>query len=587
MVSAAPDHLGAASSAIPLARILADRTDTASHEEAIALYRRVASRAPLTTVGRESARAAIALLPRLPPERRLALRGFSPEQRFASANAYMQSRRFEQAETEFQELAASLPETSPLRCEALLNQGRAILRRRAREQGALHMDHVVEECRDGSVVAAALYNAARAHARRGRHQEAIRRYERVARDFPDNSLGDDALYRAALLVEDHEGEPAALRRLEEIPARFPDGDMRTKIQFRLAWIHFEAGRYPQAEEILSTALSNEPLETAEDIRGRLAYWRARVIAEQGRNQEAVEAYTRLFRQWPLSYYAQQSLARLRELSPATAQSLISELRDNDPTRLRFAWRREFEDPAFLRAVELLKVGETDLAEDELSALGFLAADADEDLVWVVVALLHRADSLPRSSRLARTRLQSFHTMIPTGRARNLWRIAYPNAFSPLLDDIARAANVPPTFVRAVAREESAFNPRAVSVAHAYGLIQLIPPTARRFARPLGLPATREALFDPETNLRIGSNYISFLRETYSQNYALVPAGYNAGHGAVNRWLRARRTQPLDQFIENIPYDETRRYSRRVLQTYGVYAWLDEGQLPELKRTLPE
>jgi soluble lytic murein transglycosylase len=67
----------------------------------------------------------------------------------------------------------------------------------------------------------------------------------------------------------------------------------------------------------------------------------------------------------------------------------------------------------------------------------------------------------------------------------------------------------------------------------------------------------------------------------------VPAAYNAGQGALDRWLRERGELPLDEFVERIPYDETRRYTRRVLQTWGVYAWLDEGRLLELAMALPQ
>ena len=176
--------------------------------------------------------------------------------------------------------------------------------------------------------------------------------------------------------------------------------------------------------------------------------------------------------------------------------------------------------------------------------------------------------------------------MPEGRALALWRIAYPRAYHPLIDDAASTEGVPASFVRAIAREESSFRPEAVSVAHAYGLMQIIRPTAQRVARPLGLPSDPGALRTPEVNVRIGARYVSGLRRRYDPQHALVPAAYNAGEGAVDRWLRERGDRALDEFIEEIPYDETRRYSRRVLQTWGIYAWLDEGQLPRWPTTLP-
>ena len=143
-----------------------------------------------------------------------------------------------------------------------------------------------------------------------------------------------------------------------------------------------------------------------------------------------------------------------------------------------------------------------------------------------------------------------------------------------------------SLVRAVAREESSFDPDAVSVAHAYGLLQLIRPTAQRYARPLGLASDPAALCTPAVNVRIGARYMGALRRRYDGHAAFIPAAYNAGEGNVDRWLRERAERPFDEWVEEIPYGETRGYTRRVLQSWIVYAFLDRGELPELPSTLP-
>ena len=112
------------------------------------------------------------------------------------------------------------------------------------------------------------------------------------------------------------------------------------------------------------------------------------------------------------------------------------------------------------------------------------------------------------------------------------------------------------------------------------------PTAKRFAPEVGERATPRTLTKPEVNLKIGARYMAWLWNRLNENPALVPAAYNAGEGAVRRWLIEDSERPLDVFIEEIPYDETRRYTRRVLQTYGVYQWLADEQLPELRPRLP-
>ena len=112
------------------------------------------------------------------------------------------------------------------------------------------------------------------------------------------------------------------------------------------------------------------------------------------------------------------------------------------------------------------------------------------------------------------------------------------------------------------------------------------PTAKRFASEVGERATPRTLKKPSVNLKIGARYMAWLWDRLNENPALVPSAYNAGEGAVRRWLEEDSARPLDVFIEEIPYDETRRYTRRVLQTYGVYQWLADEQLPELRAKLP-
>jgi soluble lytic murein transglycosylase len=129
--------------------------------------------------------------------------------------------------------------------------------------------------------------------------------------------------------------------------------------------------------------------------------------------------------------------------------------------------------------------------------------------------------------------------------------------------------VPPALQLALMREESAFDPRAVSTANCLGLTMLKPETAREL---LERRVTREALLDPRTNIAGGSRHLAGLLRKFG---AVVPAiaAYNAGEGAAARWLRERGHLPTDEFLEEIPFEETRGYTKRVLASYFVYAWL--------------
>lgn len=582
LVSAARPSVGAASIALPLADTLAQGSEIAGREEALALYRRVASRAPLADQGRASETKAAALLATLPEDRRLALAEPTLEDAIARGDAFFESSRNEAAEQAYAAVAVRLAAAGDTtrRCAVRLQQARSLDRRRARTEAAALFIAVADECGEPNVKAWARYGAGRALHNLSRYGDAIAQFEALERDAPTHSLADDALLRAAIVAREHADDTGFAERLTTLPTRYPNGDMRGEARFLAAWRLRALGKREEALAELDRSLAEGPAEAGEDVRGRAAYWRARLLDELGRSAEAAAAHEALCSSTPLAYYAQLSLVQLARLDATRADAVRAAwLGDVREVPLLFPRRPELDSPAFTRAVALLRTGDVDLALLEFAALGATGEGADPDALWLVAALLDRAGAYGQSSALIRKRLASRLEVAPTGRARALWRLAYPHAFAPIIEDAATAEAVPASLVRAIAREESAFDPEARSAVGASGLIQLMSGTARRFAEPLGLPSDGASLRRPEINVRIGSRFLGFLVRRYPGRPGLVPGAYNAGEGAMDRWQRARASEPLDVFVENVPYDESRRYTRRVLQTWGTYSVLDERRLP--------
>ena len=129
------------------------------------------------------------------------------------------------------------------------------------------------------------------------------------------------------------------------------------------------------------------------------------------------------------------------------------------------------------------------------------------------------------------------------------------------------------FVHSIFMDGPASTPRIESFANAIGLTQMLIKTAKRFAN--NAPVTRDVLMDPAKNLEIGSRFLGFLWKHFGGAPPLAIAGYNAGEGAVDRWLgdHAYAGLAMDEFMETIPYDETRNYTKRVLASYFAYCWL--------------
>lgn len=581
LLAEAGDH-PRASVAMPLAELLAGRAGLEAKREAVQLWRRVAMRAPLSRAAREAEQRIAQLLATLSAEERAAVGPVAPEDALARAEVLAGAMHHRDAETAFDEVARSTQDVA-LRCRARLGAGRAVYYQRGERQRAAELlARVGDDCSEPDVRAWARFLAGKGYAAAGERERALAQYGALERELPEHRLADDARFRAALVDAGRADYASMTERLRTLPEAYPNGDMHAEARFLLAWRARQSGQLEEARALLEASARDGTGEEAEDLRGRAAYWWGAVLAELQRPDEAAQAWTELVEARPLTYYSQQALLRLAELGDEAAERARGTLGERGSARITFPWRREMDAPAFVRAVELFAVGEVDAARTELEQVG----TRDEELRWVEAALLDRVEAYPVSVNLARRPLASFMRRPPAGEHFARWRIAYPQAYAPLIEEAAAERNIPAELVRAIAREESSFQPDAVSTAHAYGLVQLILPTARRFARPLGLDATAVTLRDPRTNVTVGSAFMAWLWDRYPTNPAVLPSAYNAGQGATDRWLHERPRQRLDEWIEEIPYDETRRYTRRVLQTWGIYAWLDRGELPAFAATLP-
>jgi soluble lytic murein transglycosylase len=604
-----------------LADLLASSDEAPRAREAIGLYLDLLSAAPRARASTGAEAALDRLVASFPEDERAMLRQPSLAQARAHASYLEATQQHRAASDAHVAVAARLEPGTAERCSALLDAGRALHRGRVNEGAIERLDAMLAECgpaldrvvADHTAAAGELetrrdalawahYALGRAALSSGQAPRSILHLEAIGDVAPGHRLVDDGLvFAARARLERGERERAHEALARAVAA---GGDMRGEARFQLAWDLRATGHRDEALAELDRSLAEGTNESAEGIVGRAAYWRARLLVELERRPEALDALEAIVRARPLTYYAQLALARLGELDAARRDAVRTAvlaqrapLRDTTITDAAILARSEAgravaarlttdaDRATFARANALLAVDELGRAERELALLG-LSADGDLPTVRTLTALLTQSGHAHRATDLARRRLASVLVSPESSEALALFRTAYPPAYAGLIEDAAGSEDVDPSLVRAVAREESSFDPDAVSVAHAYGLLQLIRPTAQRYARPLGLASDPAALCTPSVNVRIGARYMGALRRRYDGHAAFIPAAYNAGEGNVDRWLRERAEHPFDEWVEEIPYGETRGYTRRVLQSWIVYAFLDRGELPELPSTLP-
>lgn len=506
----------------------------------------------------------------------------SAEDAVRRAEALLDGNRNESALALLVPLLGDLPAAGPgepFACRVRAAAGRAYRKERSYDRAIAMLRPVVGACGDAELRVRSLYLLASAASIAGDRHEAVRLYRRLARDYPAHAFADDAHFFAADLL-------ARLGRLDEarealvaIVDQHPDGDFRDEARFRLAWLARRSGdRDAAAARLLALEEDrrDDPYE-----HGRAAYWRARVLAESGAEGRAAARaiWADLVARYPADYYGLLSRARLAGdgrqpalPAPALLPRPVAEAELSwDPASLR-------DDPRFRAGVLLLRLGLSRDAADELSAIDprrLKEAGAESpDAVLLVADLLDRAGDHRAAHGLLRTRARAAFRRPPDGENVRAWRIAYPPAFREAVRRWAPAAGVPVDLVQALMREESALDPRALSPAGAIGLTQLMLPTAQQVARQLRLgKVTRASLTDASLNIRLGSRYLGDLVRRFDGSVPLALAAYNAGAGAVGRWMETRRGLELDEFVEEIPVEETRGYVKRVMRSYAAYRLL--------------
>jgi soluble lytic murein transglycosylase len=535
------------------------------------------------------------LVSALPDGRRLA--ALSPAEQLRQALALFRAMRNKQAEQALSGLLRRQDLSARQRCRASYLLGMSVFRQRQRPRAEPLFSAAEQACRKArheDLIVKSLYSGARCLVSKGDFKGATKRYGKLEREFPHHSYADDARLRSAEAYAEWNKPKKATAALAALVRSYPDGDMVREARWRLARDAYLGKRFRVALRHLDNIITRHGRAPKYYAHGRALYWKARILDRQGKGGPARREYQRCIRQYPLSYYALLSFNRLREKHHAAFVELERELvsaAGKSAGRWSFRPRRLYARPGFARGVELARLGFGEQAARELARVGLrVSRDTDRQLLWLAAVLFDSAGLWYRSHQVPRRLDTSYRWSYPLGPNHRRWTISYPRAFRRLVQHNAKQAGVPWPLVLAVMREESGFRPDIESWANAVGLMQLLVRTARSRAGTQADEVNRKRLQDPALNIRLGASYLGFLRKGFKGVLPLAVAGYNAGEGAVFRWLKKRSRIPLDEFMELIPYDQTRRYTKRVLSSLLTYAVLylpKKRRIPRIGQKLPK
>jgi soluble lytic murein transglycosylase len=394
---------------------------------------------------------------------------------------------------------------------------------------------------------------ARCFARSGDVPRAARELERIGRDSRSSEQGARAKLLAGLLLE---GEGETERALDLFAAVVRTGagtSWADEALWQLGWGAYREGRLADATRHFARleARTRDPISAL-----RPRYWRARAERRARLPGHGVEL-ARIANEYPLSYYGWRAGLLMQGEAGAPAQGSLP------------AGTVALSGAALARPEILI---EAELREHALAELDRLFGRARGLADRLALAELYaNAGDYSRAQRVMVDAYGEALSRAPAAAGIEAWWHAWP---LPWPDDVrelaASAGGVEPALVYAVMREESGYRPDALSVAGARGLLQLMPETASRLARDAALPdPTPEALFEPRVNLALGARYLGQLLVRFGGRASAAVASYNAGPQAVARWLEGAALDD-DEWVEAIPYEQTRAYAKRVLRSLHAY-----------------
>jgi soluble lytic murein transglycosylase len=382
----------------------------------------------------------------------------------------------------------------------------------------------------------ALHDYARAVVRLDRHDEAYRALATFARVGRPDPRTDGAAYDAAWILLDADRYAEAAAAFEHYVAG--RGSRASDATWWQGWALFRDGRCAEALDVWGRF---------DDA--RTDYWRGVCALETGAPDRAVGLFREASQRDPWGYYGMLGRQRLGE-APVPSHDVSYDFR-----------QREGEPDAALVAAGLG-------LSDEARTMALVAPEARAaDPHWRLAVEARGADWAVWEAEWRRG-----GAALPSDeRSLGRWALAHPRFYADTVEDVARREGIAPELIWAVMQKESTYNPRAVSVSDAMGLMQVIPQTAEAVARRLDEHYRDGMLFEPYHSIRYGGWYLGALTRHFGGQTPLAVAAYNAGPIAVEAWLERNGDAPMDVFVEEIPPDQTRDYVRRVLATHARYA----------------
>jgi soluble lytic murein transglycosylase-like protein len=327
-----------------------------------------------------------------------------------------------------------------------------------------------------------------------------------------------------------------------------------------AWAAWMRGDLATAKPILQ--FINDSYSNP-NVKRQASYWYARTIERQGQKEEAAALYQKLAAAPYLDVYAMHAVSHGAKHEGATDNPLLKKGAD---------WSEiaEKEMPEELRlAYELTAL--TDFQDARVEIQKNLTPFNDRFGQALLAEIYNSSGAVVPMQRAVKRAFPQIATVEQDSAPVHFLKMYYPLKYQPAIRKFSEKNGLDPYLVMGLILQESSFVPTVKSAVGATGLMQLMPPTAKELAQRLHVPFGQSRLENPEVNIELGTAHLKMLVNMFNGNTYLAVASYNGGQGNVLKWKRSAPARPIDEFIEAIPFPETRNYVKRVTMLRASYA----------------
>ena len=397
--------------------------------------------------------------------------------------------------------------------------------------------------------------------------EYVRLTQALVAAFPGDSWSEEGLNNLAtyyILKDDDDNADAVFRQMAQL---FPQGRYAGRALWKIGWTQYRTGKWADCATTFEAAAAAFPKS---DFRPTWVYWAARSREQLSDGTSAERLYGILVADYLNSYYGRMAIKRLtsRQVEPMTMAAAVAV--PSKPDAVSAVGRpAAVVVPGAQLVRALIAAGMYDDALSELQWAQKNGGDSPALQATIGYVWAQKGDLRKGINGIKRA-FPQYLSAAGEDLPPDVLKVLFPVAYWDLIRTYAPTRQLDPYLVAALIAQESTFDADIKSHANAIGLMQIVPPTGRSYARRLRIPKYSVGkLTDPQVNMRIGTAYFADLVDRFG-GVAYALASYNAGPGPVARWIAERPGVAPDEFIDDIPYPETQNYVRKILGTAEDY-----------------